>query len=145
MSSKTITIKKGNHYASGRKFFPFITKKNFTVAFYFTNSCRYSGSDQLMEQWNKLFGIGALQHHKNSDRIAWRYNDEFDLIELSTYKYKNGERMPIKSLGFVAINTWNSITINTERYWFGRKLNPYFGGKESVPHNIKIKINEKRR
>jgi hypothetical protein len=134
------TIKKGKHYASGCRFFPFITKKNFDVLFRFDNSCKYSGSDQLNQQWNKLFGIGKISHHIKSDRLVWRYNEPFGLIEIARYNYRQGKRQPIKSMGYVRLNSWNRIKIITERYWFGKYLNFYFGGIQSAPHDITIKI-----
>lgn len=141
MQLKTYLIEKGKHYAKGWKFRPFITKQNFTVAFYFDESCKYFGDDQLTEQLNKLFGIGRLNHHSKSDRIAWRYAQEFGLIELVKYSYRLGKEEPIKKhLGYTHLNTWRQITIQTPRYWFGKELNPYFGGKAPAPHNIKIKL-----
>lgn len=134
------TIKKGKHYASGWRFFPFITKKNFDIAFCLTESCKYHGSDQLNEQWNKLFGIGAMDHHIKSDRIVWRYNKAFNLFELGRYNYRNGKRQPTKSIGYIRPNSWYRTKIKTERYWFGRVLNPYFGGKHSAPHDMNIKM-----
>lgn len=138
--SKTYSINKGEHYANGWKLFPFITKKNFSVSVLFDFSCIYDGSVQLSEQWNKLHGIGSINHRKNSDRIAWRYNKTLNIVELGLYRYKNGKRLKTQHIGFVHINNWRTIKIKTRRYWFGKYLNPYFGGIEPSPRNIKIKL-----
>jgi len=135
---KTYLIKKGKHY-SGFRFIPFFRLREITIIFKFTESCRYvSDNLQLTEQINKLFGFGALWHHRSSIRIGWRYSHKKDNIKLYTYKYIEGVRFE-KHFDTVKIGQYNKLRIKAHRsYWLGKFLFPYFGGKEPAPHDIKI-------
>lgn len=124
----------------------------------FTPSCRYDiGEDQ--KDWNKLFGVGFFpHHHKKSYRFAWRYDPEYDVIQIGAYWYIDGERRasvidvvginkPVKLMldydGDVAL--WR---VNGNVCWailgdwpcIGYKLGPYFGGNQTAPHDIIIKM-----
>tara|TARA_Y100001938_G_scaffold143057_1_gene215243 strand:- start:3379 stop:3813 length:435 start_codon:yes stop_codon:yes gene_type:complete len=135
---KTYLIKKGKHY-SGFRFIPFFRCREITIIFKFTDSCRYEyNNPQLTEQINKLFGFGALWHHRSSVRIGWRYSPKKDNIKLYTYKYIQGVRFE-KHFDTVKIGQYNKLRIKAHRsYWLGKFLFPYFGGKEPAPHDIKI-------
>lgn len=62
--------------------------------FKFTEKSKYNLNDTDQLDWNKLVGVcyGIFGIHKNSDRMAWRYNVKNDLFELAAYWYNNGER-----------------------------------------------------
>lgn len=135
-------IKKGKHHIEGWKFFPFLFKRNFTIVFKLDDSCKYNGSDQLNEQWNKLYGIGAIWHHWKSDRIVWRYKESFDMFELGRYNYRKGKRQPVKSLGFIRPNSWKKLKVITSFYFIGKRLNPYFGGTIPAQEDLNIKVSE---
>jgi len=133
-------VKKGNHY-SGFRFRPFIRMKELKAWVCFTDSCRYYTDDiQLTEQVNKLFGYGAILHHRRSYRIGWRYNQEKDIIDLFEYFYIKGEPH-IKKFDSMKIGQTKKLKVKSKKYvWFGVYRWPYFGGKEPAPKNITIKM-----
>ena len=137
---KEYVIKKGKHY-SGFRFRPFIKCKEITVAVKFTDSCRYLGNTvEMSEQLNKLVGFGSIFHHKNSIRIAWRYNPIKDKVELFIYEYLRGERME-SQFDEMRIGQTKKLRLKSRKaYWFGKFLFFYFGGKYPAPHDMKIKL-----
>lgn len=130
-------IKKGNHY-SGFRLRMFISRQKMVKSVMFDNSCRYTGGTQLTNQINKAFGFGARRHHKNSIRLGWRWNEDTQKIDLFIYEYVDGE--PIQNyFKSISLNKSYKITIKSDRkYWFGKELNPYFGGEAPAPHDIQI-------
>jgi len=137
---KEFLVKKGRHY-SGFRFRPFIRCKSITVAFKFTDSCRYLGNTiQMTEQINKLCGFGAILHHRNSIRIGWRYDPINDHILLYTYEYKKGVRI-VDKFDKVKIGQTKKLKLKSKKvYWFGCYRFPYFGGKSPAPHDMKINL-----
>ncbi|MEQ8473529.1 MAG: hypothetical protein RIC35_20195 [Marinoscillum sp.] len=128
----------------------------------FDESAIYQTEDPVNQyDINKLMGFSDCNsvHHVNSARFGWRWLD--DLLEIHAYVYVNGERFS-ELVGVVPLNEPSSyeIAITKETYRF--KLNeldevvmprgstcdqgayymlwPYFGGDETAPHDIKIKI-----
>ena len=137
---KTFKISKGCHY-SGFKFRPFIYKRSMVADVVFTPSCRYDGSYQLESQINKLFGFGSMNHHNNSHRLGWRYSEDLDRVLIFEYFYIDGERFE-KQICKICIGQNIRLKLKANKgYWFGKRLYPYFGGKEPAPHDLKIKIN----
>lgn len=69
-------------------------KQVITKKITFTDSCRYRLDNGDQEDWNKLFGIcyGLFGIHKNSARFVWRYNEEYDTIDIGVYYYIDGIR-----------------------------------------------------
>lgn len=110
---------------------------------------------------NKLFGVsdGGL-HIKNSARFGWRWLD--GELELMAYTHLNGifyfEKVCNLEIGkqytcsislgddytFTCIDGVNPVTIHMKRWRnvSGSRyyLWPYFGGDETAPHDIFIKI-----
>lgn len=136
---KIYTIRKGKH-SSGFRISPFIYKKKQKAEITFTDSCRYHGDAQLMEQINKAFGFGSINHLNNSIRLGWRYNSDYQRIDLFIYERKNGEVFSNK-IGSAKINIPFEFTlVHKKGFWFGYNLFPYFGGKAKAPRNVSIKL-----
>ena len=135
LKDKKYVIKKGNHY-SGKRFKPFLRKKEQTVEVLFNDTCRYYGTEQV----NKLFGFGSMFVHNNSHRIGWRFNLAVDKIELFTYKYVKKQRI-IQHLRFVDINSKETIKLKSDKaYYLGANYFPYFGGTVTATHDVVISI-----
>lgn len=121
-------------------------------------------TSQLAEnQWdiNKLMGFSDCNshHHENSARFGWRWLD--DQLEIMAYCYVNGERISEK-IGELPLNTPGkfSLKLKADSYSFSfdsypiveiprqntcdkgayYMLWPYFGGDETAPHEIRIRI-----
>ncbi len=158
--SKTYTIKKGNHKASGIHSGLFV-KSELSIKVKFDNSAIYT-SKLPANQWaiNKLFGFSdCFSHHQtNSARFGWRYLNS--KLELMAYNYVKKQRWEEK-IGDLKMNEWQEMKIKMDKsnYIFsfagktvkmprgcsnknanGYKLFPYFGGEETAPHDIKIEI-----
>ncbi len=129
----------------------------------FDESAEYiSQDDNNQGDINKLLGFSQCGEHHQSEsaRIGWRwYEDELQLL---AYVYTNSDRK-YELLGAIPINQEVNvrIEIEAERYRFSGDgfsetfiqrsgtrcssgdnnwLWPYFGGDESAPHDILIKI-----
>lgn len=155
----TLTVKKGSHRF--RPSWPWLVfRKHMSYTVTFLPSCRYDiGADQ--KDWNKLFGVGFFpHHHRNSYRFAWRYDPEYDVIQIGAYWYYEGERRS-SVIGVTSINGNVKLTldyngevtlwrIDDKVAWaivgnwpmIGYKLGAYFGGNRSAPNDIKIKISK---
>jgi hypothetical protein len=136
-----------------------VLSRSITRTVTFTPSCRYDiGEDQ--SDWNKLFGVGFFpHHHRNSYRFAWRYDPEYDVIQIGAYWYFKGERRAsvIDVVGinkpvnlklyydgdYIAFEIEGKVACKINSYWpvIGYKLGPYFGGNKTAPHDMKIEIN----
>jgi hypothetical protein len=155
---QTYVIEKGSHQSAheyGKMSIDSIL--NFNVIF--DSSAIYQDKqDENAKDVNKLFGMSdcGIMHHMNSARIGWRWYK--GNLELFGYSYSNAKREIVK-IGSFHINTALrcQITCATGKYIFdvnGKKvetkrscnieeyylLYPYFGGDETAPHRIKIKI-----
>ena len=160
--AKTYTIKKGNHYSSGVHVGIFHNDE-LNIKVTFDDSAKYKNVLPA-NQWavNKLFGFSdcSSSHHKNSARFGWRWVNS--KLELMAYNYVNSQRLEIK-LGDMGLNQAHDmkIKIKKAKYIFsfngkdtemargcsskkanGYKLYPYFGGSETAPQEIKIKIDK---
>jgi hypothetical protein len=159
---RSFLIRKGNHAADGNNL-EIIDRNYIHVRVQFDSSAIYvaaTGNNQ--GDVNKLLGFSDCDthHQENSARIGWSWNGK--AIVLYAYAYVNKERM-IKTLASVFINEpiQCSIRAEGEKYYFevnGHKdslprhcgdyqgsryrLYPYFGGDETAPHDISIKITE---
>lgn len=149
--------------------FPYLVNTDrFERCFVFEKNCRYNLQSADQSDWNKLTGftIGLGLHnavHKDSIRLAWRYNAELDMIELCWYAYKDGWRIYNESdiwrvrLGMavrVIIFCTNKekgtyrILLNgtckdvAPKYPKANKLGwlcfPYFGGNRKAPQKMNI-------
>jgi len=110
---------------------------------------------------NKLLGFSDCNshHHTHSARFGWRWLD--GSLDIHAYAYVNGERIT-ERIGIVELNQaynyelsfsdrayyfslqgYPTVTIprvNTCNYGIYYMLFPYFGGDESAPHKVSIKI-----
>lgn len=103
--------------------------------------------------WSKLIGIGHLDHHQNSARIAWKTDG--DSIRLCGYFYLEGERHMLE-FHKVAVGQWHRGSVvffnNTFTLTVGNQSislsgyqkanhyikNPYFGGRKPAPQQIEF-------
>ncbi len=140
----------------------FLQSKTLRFTAVFDESAVYtSDTEENQHDVNKLLGFADCNshHHKHSARFGWRWLE--DQLEILAYSYVNGERI-IKPVGFVGINESNDyrITLTKDEYEFQLgsfpvvtvdresdcekgayyMLFPYFGGNETAPHDITIKI-----
>lgn len=128
----------------------------------FDNSAIYKNVDPVNQaDINKLYGLSDCNsfHHINSARFGWRwYNNELQIL---AYTYNNSV-LTYEFIQAVSLNTYYTYQIiltptdyifklnNTEvklpRYCNtqldGYKLYPYFGGDETAPHDITVKIQD---
>ena len=110
---------------------------------------------------NKLFGFSDCNsnHHENSARFGWRWLE--GELEIHAYAYVNGERIA-KIIGTVDLNKAfdYQLKVTKDAYVFYLQgydkveiergntcdkglyymLFPYFGGNETAPHDILIRI-----
>ena len=136
----------------------------------FDESCIYDLGDDIDQfDINKLFGIGFLNHKRNSARFGWR-STRNGMIEIFAYLYKRGERISRKMIA-IKPNERVEMQINFSKKLgniefivlkkngerakqifqfdhigfsslFIYKLFPYFGGNETAPHDMRIDIDE---
>jgi len=157
-SYQTYTIKQGEHQ-SQHDFDKVITDSLIEFNVIFDSTAIYDlGKTEDTNDVNKLFGISdcGMMHHMNSARLGWRWKNKG--LELFAYSYSNGER-EIKKIGKFKIGEELKCAIHCKKgkYYFevnGKKaeterlcnihehyvLYPYFGGNNTAPHHIKIKI-----
>ncbi len=129
----------------------------------FDSSAIYSTIDPANQyDINKLYGFADNEehHHKFSARIGWRWSD--NALRLFSYIYNKGD-VSYEELCAISIGKEYScsIKITSNLYIFsvdgvtstmprlsttskakGYKLFPYFGGDETAPHDITIRISE---
>jgi hypothetical protein len=127
----------------------------------FDSSCIYTTtSPENQVDINKLIGFSdcSSHHQTNSARFGWNWYD--NALRIYAYVYVDGDRQA-RELGTVALGALNSFRIATSgnsyiftfnerietmpRHCSGGvgvayKLLPYFGGNETAPHDIRIKI-----
>jgi hypothetical protein len=156
-------IAKGQHYCQQLTIVPIAyTKLDFVVKF--DSSAVYT-TTQPINQYdiNKLYGFSDnnAPHHQFSARVGWRWSD--GALRLFAYTYNNSvvEETEISAVSIGEEHSC-SITIDGPAYIFsvdgkkltmrrestsatagGYKLFPYFGGDETAPHEITIRIKEK--
>ena len=92
----------------------------------------------------KIFGIGDLFHHNNSDRYGFIYegNHKFGIY---SYQYRDGQLQPWEKLGTVeTYEPFNLVFHDTDRYKKGRYLFPYFeqdgDDEKGAPHKMEIEL-----
>jgi hypothetical protein len=152
-----MTIKKGTH-APLRLPHLILKPKVLKYEVTFTPSCvYYIGDDQ--SGINKLLGIGYLPYHRwNSVRFGWSYKAG-NWVDIFSYCYINKERI-YNLIGMVEIGKANTFmitpgqsshtlqvlgkgiyhTVPLYRQGSGYLLRPYFGGNQTAPHDIEIKM-----
>jgi hypothetical protein len=164
MRFKSFIIPEGKHRSTW-SWRPFFSNKR-TFKFIFNRSTEYYIGDN-QDALNKLVGFsdGGLNHHKNSFRLAWRYNPLKKKIELFSYTYVNGERearfltdVPFNTLTTCEVRCLGTdvyrILINGYMVFYEKRstkvktcykhmLYPYFGGTVPAPHYISMSLSWK--
>lgn len=154
------TIGKGDHYSTPlmKKMF---RKSKMEFKATFNNTAIYTLDNQVDQQdTNKLFGFSDCGdgHMENSARFGWRWWN--NRLEIMAFTHKNGQ-FYYKYMAEAALNRSYkySIEISQNKYIFnfndtqvemdrgcttesakGYLLQPYFGGNQSAPEKVTIKI-----
>jgi hypothetical protein len=150
-----------NHHGSG--IHACILEDNTKLEFLavFDHTAVYTSVDPINQHdINKLFGFSdcSLEHHKNSGRFGWNWNN--NKLNIYAYCYV-GSQVESKYITSVELNKVYkySVALQDHKYIFsvdghvvdmnrgcsqGFKylLFPYFGGDETAPHDIVIKIKQ---
>ena len=128
----------------------------------FDSSAIYKNTDALNQyDVNKLYGFAeGFDPHNNSARLGWSYND--DQLHLYAYTYKDKIRT-IEEISSVTIGEIQKCAIKASAGYYQFSVNgkqislaraqptsaikryqlyPYFGGLETAPHLITIKIKD---
>ena len=164
---RVYTIDRGNHYSDGPidKLFGNDNRANsWGWEVIFEPSCIYSELDLFNPSnyldVNKLIGFSDCDRHHSqySCRIGWRASG--DSIELLIYK-RDDNNIEFKSLKKIYPDQIVNVTLEFKDTiyiscidgicdtldrpcpdWSGRKysLFPFFGGQETAPHKMKIRI-----
>ena len=155
-------IKQGKH----RSVFKYKTSytESFDLEVIFDENARYETSDPNNQlDVNKLWGVSDCgnNHSYSSMRFGWRWNLEKDSMEILMYRRMFGE-FEFKSLGFVNLGETVYMSMNITNDSYEMCLNghcdsmerpcfttykryflyPYFGGNETAPHDITIRIKD---
>lgn len=139
---KKYLIKKGKHYSFR---FPFLVwnKKRMEVKFRFDDSAVYQIDSKNQSDWNKIFGFSRGFHHRNSIRLAWRWNQKISKVEIAEYRYTDGIRSYSKPILAINPNETHTLEIsigNPSSFKLGYILYPYFGGNIVTPHDISVQV-----
>jgi len=155
----TYVIRQGQHYCDQSTIKSVSTAEMKFVA-RFDSTAIYQ-TISLVNQYdiNKLYGFSeGIDNQYNSARFGWRWSD--GALRLFGYVYKSGVRNSLE-IGNFNLNSdiICSIKLNGSNYTFtanglsislprglstltarGYQQYPYFGGDETAPHTINIKI-----
>ena len=155
----TYTIRKGQNYCDQNTIKLVKTSEMKFVARFDTSAIYATVNPVNQYDINKLYGFSeGYNHQVNSARIGWRWSD--GALRLFGYVYKSSVRYSqeittipfntditcsIKLSGYNYLITANGITVTLPRALntasaSGYQLYPYFGGDETAPKNISIKI-----
>jgi hypothetical protein len=156
----TYRISKGNHEIDNNSN-PLFTDSALKFQAIFDSTCIYQTLDPGNQyDINKLLGFSDCnsQHHENSARFGWNWQD--NALHIYAYIYVEGQRKE-QHLGTLALGKTGSFKLATsdDTYVFtfngtqtimprhcngglgiSYKLLPYFGGNEAAPQDITIKI-----
>lgn len=158
--STTYTIKKGGHSAQSQ--FKFVESSLIRFEATFDSSAIYSTIlPNNQADINKLYGLSdcGTDHHTNSARFGWRWFT--DRLEIHAYTYLDKKRNTayITSVQLGQTNRYE-LVLGDKEYTFKvndtqvilprscatvsshYQLYPYFGGDETAPHDITIRIKE---
>lgn len=155
-------IGKNKHYSYSLHFFNPTLRTSMKRRVQFSEKCWWKNPRNYDEKFaiNKLFGFSHGFHHNNSIRFGWV--PDFDIenhVKIYAYYYNNKIRSQIyittisTLLWFTAeikiINNNATLTINNKKTNFyyklpkcilGYELYPYFGGNNTAPNKLEIKI-----
>jgi hypothetical protein len=155
-------IPKGNHYAQANVFKQ-LHRNELRFQVVFDSSAIYQTiKPENQYDINKLYGFSDCEtmHHENSARFGWRWNARS--VELYAYWYNDSTRHhqfldnvsigQTVELAIKALPQQYQFSIKKATYLFPRNcsstlvngylLYPYFGGDETAPHDIRIRIKE---
>ncbi|QJW88210.1 hypothetical protein HNV11_01835 [Spirosoma taeanense] len=137
----------------------------------FDSSCIYDVGAIDEQDWNKVIGLGFVgskdqdittgipPHQIDGARVGWRWNPQRGRIDLGAYVYVEGKLTSFK-IAETALNTPTKLTIKidynkklyqilggqpvpfTHNKTFAYKTGLYFGGNQTAPHQIRVKIVE---
>jgi len=155
---KTFTIREGKHRSTNALNYSKDTVFGWNIEF--DSSAIYKTVDSLNQyDINKLIGWSdcGTSHMDNSIRFGWRWLN--DSLEIHWFKHEYGEfsfdlikRVSICKEHYyeLTISTWDykmgvdGTYVHVPRNCVQKKrkymLYPYFGGNETAPHDITIKI-----
>jgi hypothetical protein len=156
---------------SGPRLFCLSTRVDRTVSFkvLFTSTCEYQTQNAANQgDWNKVMGITTLDIHKNSIRLGWRWLPAERKIELGFYGYAKGQRI-MQPLTKVNLDEWATVELRMHRGGLSAVANgtrhevsqslgfssffptptwvlrtAYFGGDETAPHAMTLRVKEIR-
>jgi len=155
-------IRKGSHFSSGNSFTQ-LHQKELRFQVIFDSSAIYKNiRPDNQYDINKLYGFSdcSTLHHENSARFGWRWNGKS--VELHAYCYLDSIRYD-RLLDTVSIGRTTELAIKLLPWQYGFEINketrfvprhcsstiiegyrlyPYFGGDETAPHDINIRIKE---
>ncbi len=161
-------IRPGNHEAENTTAaIKFQTSRTLDFQAIFDESAKYVTTDPgNAHDINKLLGFSdcGAHHHGSSVRFGWNWMD--GQVKIYTYVYSNGVRIPEKFMGAAEIGKIHRYKIEItsgesgDLYKFtmddhvefvprecsgggilpSYRLFPYFGGDETAPQEIKIKV-----
>jgi len=161
----TYTISEGHHYANG--IFTKIGNKAvlpFDRDVLLNDGCWYEKDAIEHSGYNKVIGVTGVNIHGKSCRIVWQPSfDSIFVVRLYSYVYPDkDEHWKDKYLTSVRTNEWFNVHIDYYNDWWvitvttkdgvftnyitGNKpvllfkTYPYFGGRSTAPHDMKIKI-----
>ncbi len=153
-------IKKGDHYSQGNSI-QINTYSNLRFKAILDSTCIYKTVQPAnQEDINKLFGFSdcSSHHQTNSARFGWNWDN--GALQIHAYCYSGGVRS-YRKLGTVKVNEEFDCQIKllADKYLFalngdtvmmdrgctgsstlGYQLYPYFGGDETAPHDINVRI-----
>jgi hypothetical protein len=168
-AERTYTIPKGQHapaQALPSRYYTRPTELHLTVTF--DSTCIYDIGPVDQGDWNKLWGYGFLgtanqgieaAHRVDSFRFSWRWNLQTQRIEIGAYVYDQGNRLPdlVVAEAMIGQPVTLDLTIDYKRGQyrtmekfipFGHRkslayaLGPFFGGNQTAPHFINIRIRD---
>ena len=154
---ETFTIKKGKHRST--RALNYSKQTTFDWSVEFDSSAIYKTVDILNQMdINKLIGWSDCgeDHLESSIRFGWRWTDS---LEIHWFKHENGNFSFAKITSvdlckpydyYLKIHDWDyEMAVDGVKVFVPRncvvhrrkyQLFPYFGGDETAPHNITIKI-----
>lgn len=157
----TYLIKKGKNYCENNSYLSMLGKNELRFQVVFDSSCIYTNTQpENQADINKLLGFSDCEthHQENSARFGWNWME--GQLYIYAYCYRNKERQ-YKTLGSVSLNQkqYCRLSVSDNYYIFelngksdtmprhctdslvkGYQLLPYFGGDETAPHDVYIRI-----
>ncbi len=166
---KTYTIGAGNHFSDGFRVNT-LSKDHLDFIAVFDETAIYELHNKNQDDINKLYGFTDCNStvNENSARFGWRWLVKENKIEILAYIHKNGKIFfdndkPIH-MGYAKFGEEGSYSIYVvgdsynfnyngnlknikargcnEQHAIRTILYPFFGGNETAPHTINIRIKQ---